>query len=195
MAPEARREQLLDVLADLVLAEGYAAVSIDRVAREAGIARTVVYAQFGDLQGLLEALVERTERRAMTQVQAVLARVGGDVEDVDAVIVTAVRSFGEIVIEDPRTWRLALLPSEGAPKLLRQRTEASRRAIRALLQPVIAWAMARRGGLDGVEDELAARAIVTLGEDAARLMISDPAAYPPERMAAFASALLRALPS
>jgi hypothetical protein len=60
---------------------------------------------------------------------------------------------------------------------------------------VIAWAMARRGGLDGVEDELAARAIVTLGEDAARLMISDPAAYPPERMAAFASALLRALPS
>ena len=64
MAPEARREQLLDVTADLVLREGYGAVSIDRVAREATIARTVVYAQFGNLQGLLEALVDRTQRRA-----------------------------------------------------------------------------------------------------------------------------------
>lgn len=195
MAPEARREQLLDVLADLVLAEGYAAVSIDRVAREARIARTVVYAQFGNLQGLLEALVDRTQRRAIEQVQAVLAGAGERPERaaIDALIVTAARTFGEMVVADPRTWRLALLPSDGAPSILRERTEASRGAIREIVQPVIRWITVERGGLEGVEDELAARAVVTLGEDAARLMIADPDAYPPERMAAFTGALLRAL--
>jgi AcrR family transcriptional regulator len=195
MAPEARREQLLDVLSDLVLEEGYTAVSIDRVAREAGIARTVVYAQFGNLQGLLEALVDRTQERAIDQVQAVLSagRVRPDPADIDGLIVTAARTFGEMVVADPRTWRLALLPSDGAPPVLRERTEASRLAIRDLLQPMIRWITVERGGLEGVEDELAARAVVTLGEDAARLMVTDPDAYPPERMAAFTGSLLRAL--
>ncbi len=197
MAPEARREQLLDVTADLVLREGYGAVSIDRVAREATIARTVVYAQFGNLQGLLEALVDRTQRRALEQVQAVLATAGThpDPADIDALIVTAARTFGEMVVADPRTWRLALFPSDGAPAILRDRTDASRRAIREIVQPAVRWITVERGGLDGVEDELAARAVVTLGEDAARLMIDDPEAYPPERMAAFTGALLRALRS
>jgi AcrR family transcriptional regulator len=195
MAPEARREQLLDVTSGLVLSEGYAAVSIDRVAREATIARTVVYAQFGNLQGLLEALLERTQRRAVEQVQAVLKGTGvrPDRADIDGLIVEAARTFGEMVVADPGTWRLALLPSDGAPSSLRERTEESRRAIRAIVQPVIRWITVERGGLDGVEDELAARAIVALGEDAARLMIDDPDAYPPERMAAFTGALLRSL--
>lgn len=195
MAPEARREQLLDVTADVVLNEGYAAVSIDRVAREATIARTVVYAQFGNLQGLLEALVDRTQRRAIAQVQAVLAGTGvrPDPADIDGLIVVAARTFGEMVVADPGTWRLALLPSDGAPSILRERTEAARRAIREIVQPMIRWITVERGGLEDVEDELAARAVVALGEDAARLMLDDPDAYPPERMATFTGALLRAL--
>jgi AcrR family transcriptional regulator len=193
MAPEARRAQLLDVLADLVLAEGYEAVSIDRVAREGRVARTVVYAQFGNLQGLLEALLERTQRRAVEQVQAIVVLAEAPApEDIDGLIVDAVRTFGRIVLDDPRTWRLALLPADGAPAILRERTEAARGAIRAIVQPVVAWLLSQRGAPSGIDEELAAHAIVALGEDGAKLTMSDPVAYPPERMAEFAGALLRA---
>ena len=77
-----RRDQLLDVLARLILDEGYASVSIDRVAREAGIARTVVYAQFDNLDGLHTALADRNEQRIFQQVSGVLPDIAGDEADI-----------------------------------------------------------------------------------------------------------------
>ena len=51
---------------------GFHAVSIEAVAREAGITRPIVYGHFGDLPGLLEALVEREGARALAQLATVL---------------------------------------------------------------------------------------------------------------------------
>ena len=45
--------------------DGFHAVSIEAVARAAGITRPIVYGHFDDLGGLLEALVERESRRAL----------------------------------------------------------------------------------------------------------------------------------
>ena len=49
MPAEERREQLLDVTAELVAEQGFQAVSIQAVARRAGISRPIVYEHFGDL--------------------------------------------------------------------------------------------------------------------------------------------------
>ena len=57
-----RREQLLDATKAIVVADGFHAVSIEAVARAAGITRPIVYGHFEDLGGLLEALVERESR-------------------------------------------------------------------------------------------------------------------------------------
>ena len=54
-----RREQLLDATKTIVAERGFHAVSIEAVAREAGITRPIVYGHFNDLPGLLEALVAR----------------------------------------------------------------------------------------------------------------------------------------
>ncbi|HET9012763.1 MAG TPA: helix-turn-helix domain-containing protein, partial [Gemmatimonadaceae bacterium] len=72
MSAEQRREQLLDVTKSLALERGFHAVSIEAVAREAGITRPVVYGHFEDLGGLLEALVDRESRRALAQLATVL---------------------------------------------------------------------------------------------------------------------------
>ena len=56
MTAEARREQLLDVTKAIVAERGFHAVSIEGVAREAGISRPIVYGHFDDLPGLLDAL-------------------------------------------------------------------------------------------------------------------------------------------
>ena len=56
----------------MVAAHGFHAVSIEAVAREAGISRPIVYGHFGDLRGLLEALVLRESERALEQLSSVL---------------------------------------------------------------------------------------------------------------------------
>ncbi len=48
MTAEARREQLLDVTKAIVAERGFHAVSIEAVAREAGITRPIVYGHVGD---------------------------------------------------------------------------------------------------------------------------------------------------
>src|SRR5919199_4438777 len=72
MRAEERREQLLDATKAIVDERGFHAVSIEAVARAAGITRPVVYGHFRDLPGLLEALVEREGARALEQLAAVL---------------------------------------------------------------------------------------------------------------------------
>ena len=67
-----RREQLLDVTKAIVAGDGFHAVSIERVAREAGITRPVVYGHFGDLDGLLEALIDRETVRSISQLDDVI---------------------------------------------------------------------------------------------------------------------------
>jgi AcrR family transcriptional regulator len=192
LPPEQRREQLLDVLTDIIVDEGYAAVSIDRVARNASIARTVVYAQFDNLDGMFEALVERTQMRALGQVTAVVPEIGID-RDPDEILVEAIRMFTTLVRDHPRTWRLVLFPPEGAPPVIRERIEEGRVAVRALLEPVLAWGIAKRGGPAIEDTEMTARLITGVGEEMARLVLSDPERYSPDRCATFVKSLISAV--
>jgi len=192
MTAAQRREQLLDVLARIVIDEGYTAISIDRVAREAGIARTVVYSHFGSLDGLVRALIERTEHRALGQVRDVVPDLDFD-DDPDAILTDAVREFFSRVRDDPDTWRLAVLPVDGAPVELRERLGRAKAAVIGLLQPVIEEGIRRRGGPAELDAELFSRLLVSSAEDAARLVLSDPETYTPERLARFTATLMSAL--
>ena len=69
MSAEARREHLLDAAKAVVAGQGFHAVSIEAVARAAGITRPIVYRHFGDLAELLDALVDRETKRALAQLQ------------------------------------------------------------------------------------------------------------------------------
>src|SRR3954449_6795722 len=109
-----RREQILDVTKEIVGSSGFHAVSIDRVAREAGVTRPVVYTHFGDLDGLLNALVDRGNRGTLEALAQIVPQPGGEPGEV---LVDSLRLFLETVRADPVTWRLALLPPESAPRL------------------------------------------------------------------------------
>ncbi|MDZ4054203.1 MAG: helix-turn-helix domain-containing protein, partial [Phenylobacterium sp.] len=56
LTPQARRDQILDRAAELVLADGLAAISMDGVARAAGVSKGLVYNYFPDRQALFAAL-------------------------------------------------------------------------------------------------------------------------------------------
>ena len=72
MSAEERREQLLDVAKAIVAEDGFHAISIEGLAREAGISRPIVYGHFHDLPGVLDALIEREGARALGQLADVL---------------------------------------------------------------------------------------------------------------------------
>jgi len=187
-----RRDQLLDVLARLILDEGYAAVSIDRVAREAGIARTVVYAQFDNLDGLHTALADRNEQRIFQQVSSVLPDIAAD-DDPDVMAVAAFAAFLGVIAADPATWRLALLPRDGAPIALRDRVVQGRATILALLTPLCATGLERRGGPEGMDPEVLAHLILASAEEAGRMVLETPGAATEARLTAFVETALAAL--
>ena len=174
----ARREQILDATKALAVERGFHAVSIDAVARAAGISRPIVYDHFRDLRGLLDALIERETVRSREQLAAVLP---GDVEpgDLRGALHDALRRYLHAAQADPDTWRLVLMPPEGAPELMRERIAAGREeAIAQLAQTV-------GPQLSGVADrELLVRMLSTLSDEAVRLLLTRPGDYPPERLLA-----------
>src|SRR6185503_15979671 len=78
LLPEQRREQLLDIVLDVIDTDGVAAVSMDAVARRAGVTRPVVYSQFADANAMLRASLDREERRALAQILDAMPAPGDD---------------------------------------------------------------------------------------------------------------------
>src|SRR4051794_41288589 len=114
MTAAERREQLLDVTKALVAEQGFHCVSIEAVARRAGITRPVVYGHFGDLQGLLEAMLERETAGALAQLADIVPAdlAGGQPRER---LLAGLRGYLEAVAADPARWRSVLIPPEGAP--------------------------------------------------------------------------------
>lgn len=61
LAPEVRRALILDATAEIILGSGLSAVTIERVARQAGVSKSLVYAYFLTQDGLLAALLKREQ--------------------------------------------------------------------------------------------------------------------------------------
>jgi AcrR family transcriptional regulator len=186
MSAEERREQLLDVAKELVDETGFHGISIEGVARRAGITRPVVYNHFGDLDSLLEAMIEREGARALAQLAEVIPSTPGS--DPQAALIDCLRGYLETVRADPITWRLVLMPPEGAPKVLRERITQGRDAIVALLAELVQSGVG--GGPESPDPELTARTISAIADEGARLMLTDPMNYPTERVIDHAAWLL-----
>lgn len=181
-----RREQLLDTTRDLVEEQGFHAVSIDAVARRAGITRPVVYDHFPTLGALLEATLDRETARALGQLVASMPAPGAAGRS--ELLLARLEAYLEIVRADPVTWRLVLMPTEGAPHSLHDRITAGRRAIVAELADVLRPELGAEGA--SPDPELTAQMLSALADEAARLVITDPTTYPVARLMANARWML-----
>jgi AcrR family transcriptional regulator len=189
MPPDERRQQLLDAALGVILEQGYAGVSIEAIARSAGVTRPVVYDHFANLGLLLAALFEREEHSALAQLAEVLPEEPGG-EDPAAVLAGGVGRFLQAVASRPATWRLILLPPEGTPELVRRHVEENRARTLSQIEQIVRWALAQPGWPSDLDPELAARAIRAIGEEAGRTLLIDPDRYPPERYEQFVGSLV-----
>src|SRR5438445_4888888 len=116
LAPELRRRQLLDAALHVVAEGGFDAVTIEAVAQRAGVSRPVVYDMFGDLQGLMLALIDREESAALAPLLKILGGQPKDDVDPEAFLIDAILTFLRAVKSSPRTWRLVLMPPRGSSR-------------------------------------------------------------------------------
>lgn len=179
MPASERREQLLDVTAELVVEHAFHGVSIEAIAQRAGITRALIYQHFGDLQTLLEAVIERETVRALAQVSETTL---SDLSKGDPVelMLESLRAYLLAVQNQPNTWRLVLMPPEGAPETLHEAIAEGRASVLARMTEAVQPALARQPG--HADAELTARMLSAVADEYARLLLTDPVRFPPERL-------------
>ncbi len=187
MTAEHRREQILDVTHAIVDTEGFHAATLGRIATEAGITRTVLYQQFGDLPGLFVALVDREAERAGAQFAAAVAA-SGDPSEGDGAFSDAFADFLRAVDAHPATWRLFLFPPQGAPPELDERLAHAQATVREYLASVLLGINPQLP-----DPEYTARILHAAGRELLQLRLTDPEAASHERLLAHVRRLTPAL--
>ena len=109
MAPEKRREQLIDAALSVIVEQGYEGVSIESIARMAGVTRPVIYDHFANLAALLQALIEREEAYALAQLDDVVPSTPQTAGDPPAMAAAF-----KLAVEAGRQAFLAGLPAAGS---------------------------------------------------------------------------------
>jgi AcrR family transcriptional regulator len=179
LSAAARREQLLDVTREIAGEQGFHAISIEAVARRAGITRPVVYGHFKDLPALLAAMIDREGDRALAQLAEVLPSDFAEGDRVETLL-AALRGYLEAVRAEPVTWRLVLMPPEGAPETMRAKIAEGRAAVVAQL--AVAMSPGFGPGRESPDPELTARSVSDYADGMARLILTDPDQFPVERV-------------
>ncbi len=189
MAPPERREQVIDAALQVIVEQGYAGVSIEAIARTAGVTRPVIYDHFPNLGALLQALIEREERIALGQLAEVIPgpELTGSADPV-ALLGSGVRRFLEAVTSRPPTWRIILLPLDGTPAIVREQVETNRARILERLEQLVVWGTGDKAS--ELDVELAAGSILALAEEAGRRALTDQRRFSPQRYEAFVLAIV-----
>ncbi|OMC30296.1 transcriptional regulator [Mycobacterium sp. GA-1841] len=173
-----RRAQLLDVARDIVADGGYPALTIERVAGQAGVTRTVVYQQFTDLPGLMTALLDRESAIAFAGMSTM------DHPDLDP------DDLGRGVLDylhaAPTSWRLILRPPDGSPPQVRERIELGRSYARKVCARQLSRAVGGQIDPDGPEVRILLAAI----EELALIHLDDPEGHPDETVLAYLRSLV-----
>jgi AcrR family transcriptional regulator len=190
MAPQQRREQLIDAALSVIIEQGYEGVSIEAIARTAGVTRPVIYDHFPNLGMLLQALIAREEDYALAQLAEVVPEAPREGDPAE-LFAAAVRRFLDAVATRPDTWRIILLPLEGTPAIVREHVETNRARVLKRLEELVVWAVERSRIPEDLDVEIGARAILRLSEEAGRMVLIDAERFSPERYERFVLALMR----
>ena len=190
MSVEKRREQIMDAARDIANDEGFHAVTLDRVAEACGITRTLIYQQFGNLSGLLVAMVDREYARAAQDFRDAGKRPPKKGQSRYAAGVAGVL---EAVDASPATWRMLLMPSQGGPPELYERLEQAR----DLTQEYLAAALREEGiassNFANPDPELAVRMLLAVSQELVHLRLTKPQVFTVERLVAQAERLIEVM--
>jgi AcrR family transcriptional regulator len=173
-APE-RRAQLLDVARRLFGTAGYHQVSMDAVAREAGVTKPILYDHFPSKRDLYLALLDADLTTLHDRVRSALDAPTGNRERIRS----SFQAYFDFVDEHAEGFRLLMQETVGAEDDFRHHVEAFRAQILSEVADLIT--RESQGRLDRVHAETVALGLIGMVENVAR---RDPGASASERRAA-----------
>jgi len=181
--PDERRTQLLDAALHLVVSSGHQAATMDAVAEQAGVTKPVVYGVFANRVELLAALLRREQEQALRQLLAVLPT---DLDrqppaDLGAALAGVLDNFLRVVREAPDRWHCIVMPMSDMPAEFHAARERGRAVVLDRAVVIARWVFGSLGTPPAVDPEIAAHAVITLFEMAARLVLTDPEHFHPDR--------------
>jgi AcrR family transcriptional regulator len=190
MPLEERREDLLDAALRVLARDGYGAVSVEAIAREAGVTRPVVYHAYDGLEPLLHALLDRSQRQALESAMDLVstANAPGSVDDW---LIKGAANLIDIVQREPDVWRPILGITQNAPALVQDRITATREYLRTLIAQRLELSLAQRDGAPLDADVLSHIVLIT-AEHFGRLVLEQPDLYTRDRLVAALEGLLHA---
>ena len=174
LTPEQRREQLLDVVLDVIDTDGVGAVSMDAVAKRAGVTRPVVYNHFTDSNDMLRASLDRESKHALAQIIEALPTRGDD--DLGA----AFHHFFDVhlhaVTDAPQRWRSIFLIAPSVTPALHKRVARLRAGIARELEATL------RHSCRNADPEMLANHLLAALWESGRLLLVAPAEFTHERL-------------
>lgn len=188
---EERREQLLDAALAIIARDGYGAVSVESIAKEAGVTRPVVYGAYDGLTPLLQALLERQQARAFDGLTAALT-VNLLTGDIDTLVLDTVRELVARISADPITWRPILLAPTNTPAAVVDRIAADRERIRRQLESLLRLGLPLKG-VRGLDPELVSHTMIAVMEHFGRLVLERPDEFTADRLVEGLKPVLRIL--
>jgi AcrR family transcriptional regulator len=200
LVPEQRREQLLDIVLDVIDTDGVAAVSMDAVARRAGVTRPVVYGQFTDANAMLRASLDREERRALAQVLDAMP--DPDTDDLAGGFHHLFDAYLTAVVQAPQRWRSIFMIAPSVTPTLQKRVARVRdrtvREVEAALRRSGATrgpsgATRGRSGGPQADPELLAHQVVAALWESGRLRLVSPKKFSHQRLLASLDAMFAAI--
>ena len=158
---------------------GFHAISIEAVAGAAGVTRATVYNHFRDLNALLEAVIEREAMRALSQLSETMLT-SLDEGDPQELMLEALHAYLRAVASQPTTWRLVLMPPEGAPASLHAKIAEGRRAVLERLSRAVQPLTTPNSEVR--DAELTAHILSAISDEYGRLVLTDPVRFSPGRL-------------
>lgn len=177
LSPEQRREQILDVVLEIISTDGVGAVSIDAVARRIGVTRPVVYSQFTDANDMLRGSLKREEQLALAQIIDAIPRQGDENPAIS--FHRLFDAYLRGVAEAPHRWRaIFMIADSGTPtfhkRVARLRARIVREFEAAVRQSCTAGARP--------DPELLAHHLLAMMWESGRLLLVSPEDFTHERL-------------
>lgn len=141
-----RRARLLEATLEVWGREGGPPVTMTRICQQAQLTERYFYEQFANLEEALEEVLQSIYDEVMEVTAAAVERTSGDPTDRAR---TGIAAFLDVLVQDPRKGRVAMILAPGRPELRSRRQE--------LLRSMSSFAAMEAGELYGEEAEPGSR--------------------------------------